>query len=88
MFGGKAGFGVFDSLSGKYQYIKRYWDGDPDQANKENLMRANDGGIDCRGRYWIGVMNDPPLKAPGPEDKLKMNTTYSLKIRLSEATIS
>jgi sugar lactone lactonase YvrE len=70
LFGGKSGFGLFNRKHGKYQYVQRFWDGDADQPRKETVMRANDGGVDNRGRYWIGVMNDPPLENPGPVGKL------------------
>jgi sugar lactone lactonase YvrE len=66
VFGGKSGFGIFHQDSGTYEYIAKYWAGDRDASRKERVMRANDGGIDARGRYWIGVMNDPLIEAPGP----------------------
>jgi len=66
VFGGKAGFGMFHREPGAYQYIAKFWEDDPDGATKELTMRANDGGVDGRGRYWLGTMNDPPVKQPGP----------------------
>jgi sugar lactone lactonase YvrE len=66
VFGGKSGFGIFNRETGTYEYIARYWAGDQDGARKDTVMRGNDGGIDARGRYWIGLMNDPLIEAPGP----------------------
>jgi sugar lactone lactonase YvrE len=66
VFGGKTGFGIFHREKGTHEYVARYWTGDEDEARKETVMRANDGGIDAGGRYWIGVMNDPLIEAPGP----------------------
>ena len=31
-------------------------------------MRFNDGVVDHEGRYWVGAMNDPKVKAP-PTDE-------------------
>jgi len=58
-FGGKHGYGILDRKDGSYRYIKRYWEGDEDAQRKEHQMRGNDGGVDIRGRYWVGTMNDP-----------------------------
>jgi sugar lactone lactonase YvrE len=66
VFGGKSGFGIFHPEKGTYEYVRRFWAGDEDGTRKERVMRANDGGVDARGRYWIGVMNDPLIEAPGP----------------------
>lgn len=72
LFGGRSGVGLFSRQNGTYRYIQKFWAGDPEQNRKETVMRANDGGVDNQGRYWIGVMNDPPLEAPGPVGKLRL----------------
>lgn len=69
VFGGKSGFGIFHRENGRYNYIAKYWAQDEDGPRKDKVMRANDGGIDARGRYWIGLMNDPLIEAPGPVGK-------------------
>jgi len=53
--------------TGEYKLIKRFWEGEKDQAAKEHRMRANDGAVDSQGRYWVTVMNDPKVKAPTDE---------------------
>lgn len=58
-FGGKHGYGILNRTDGTYKCIKRYWDGDPAAAEKDRQMRGNDGGVDSRGRFWVGTMNDP-----------------------------
>lgn len=58
-FGGKHGYGILNRQDGTYRYIKRYWDGDEDAPKKDREMRGNDGGVDIRGRFWVGTMNDP-----------------------------
>ncbi|QDS68620.1 hypothetical protein FKW77_001357 [Venturia effusa] len=63
-FGGKHGYGIFDRQTGSYHYIKRYWEGESDQAEKEKTMRGNDGGVDSHGRFWVGTMCDPMVKSP------------------------
>jgi sugar lactone lactonase YvrE len=63
-FGGKHGYGIFDRKTAGYHYIKRYWDGEPDQAKKEHTMRGNDGAVDSHGRFWVGTMRDPKVNPP------------------------
>lgn len=57
-FGGKHGYGILNRKDGTYRYIKRYWEADADAAKKDHVMRGNDGGVDPRGRFWVGTMND------------------------------
>jgi len=37
---------------------------------KERILRANDGSVDAKGRYWCGTMNDPLEKEPTNEGML------------------
>jgi sugar lactone lactonase YvrE len=67
VFGGKTGIGLLDRRSGSYRYLQKFWDGDNEKAKKEVMMRANDGGIDSRGRYYLGVMNDPQVRGKNRE---------------------
>jgi len=64
IFGGKVGYGVFDRKTAQVKYIKKYWETDPDQAEKEKKFRGNDGAVDARGRYWVGTMRDPLVNEP------------------------
>ncbi|KAF4549685.1 SMP-30/Gluconolactonase/LRE-like region-containing protein [Elsinoe fawcettii] len=62
IFGGKAGVGVMDRETGEWEYVKRWWGDDVDSAEikeKTRLFRGNDGAVDAKGRYFLGVMNDP-----------------------------
>lgn len=66
-----------DRQSGSYRYIQKFWDGDNEKEKKEAVMRANDGGIDSKGRYYLGVMSDPPLQTPGPEGTIRKLGHYT-----------
>ena len=69
-FGGKHGFGLFNRKTGKYRYVKRYWQGEKNAEIKEKEIRGNDGGVDSRGRFWVGTMNDPLVKEPTDDGEL------------------
>jgi sugar lactone lactonase YvrE len=59
VFGGKAGYGIFDKKTGKYETIKKFWTEEEIKDGKERRMRSNDGAVDAKGRYWVTTMNDP-----------------------------
>ena len=63
-FDGKHGYGIVDRETGKYKYIRRYWEGEADAAKKEQELRGNDGGVNRRGRFWVGTMNEPLVTTP------------------------
>lgn len=58
VFGGKAGYAMFDKATGKWEYIKKFWTDEEIKAGKEKRLRSNDGAVDAKGRYWITTMND------------------------------
>lgn len=70
-FGGRAGIGIFDASTKTYKYVARWWAGEEEgeQGRREREMRGNDGGIDSRGRYFVGVMNEPRVVGLGPVGK-------------------
>ncbi|OQO08662.1 hypothetical protein B0A48_06532 [Cryoendolithus antarcticus] len=66
--GGQLGYGIFTRSTGDLRWIQKFWndeerkqDGHAKGYTKEGRMRANDGAIDKKGRYWVGTMNDPTL---------------------------
>lgn len=71
VFGGKAGYGIFDRNTAKVKYIKKYWEDDPNQAEKEKKFRGNDGAVDAQGRYWVGIMRDPLVNEPSDDGMLQ-----------------
>ncbi|KAK8173870.1 hypothetical protein IWX90DRAFT_156539 [Phyllosticta citrichinensis] len=70
VFGGKHGYGFFHRKTGAYKYIHKYWTDDEVASGKEKLYRGNDGAVDSEGRFWVGTMNDPLVKAPTPTGTL------------------
>ncbi|EOD52874.1 Calcium homeostasis protein [Neofusicoccum parvum] len=69
-FGGKHGYGILNRRTAKYKYIKKYWSDKEVAEGKEKLFRGNDGAVDSKGRFFVGVMNDPLVKSPEPEGTL------------------
>jgi sugar lactone lactonase YvrE len=64
IFGGKHGYGKMNRQTGGHEYIKRYWEGEADQSDKEKKFRGNDGAVDAKGRYFVGIMRDPLVNNP------------------------
>ena len=69
IFGGKRGIGIASKQSGKYRYVRQFWDGHGDAERRYHNMRANDGAVDSRGRFWVGVLNDPLVTTFAPVGK-------------------
>lgn len=59
IFGGKYGYGIFNTRSKKYHWIKKVWSEDEVKNGKPDKFRGNDGAVDSRGRFWVGFMFDP-----------------------------
>lgn len=71
-FGGKHGYGLLSRKTGRYEYIKKFWNDKEVSQGKEKRMRANDGAVDSKGRFWVGTMNDPlVVDEPGPEGSFR-----------------
>jgi sugar lactone lactonase YvrE len=73
VFGGKHGYGKLNRHTAQYRYLKRYWEGEVDQVDKEKKYRGNDGAVDARGRYWVGVMRDPLVNDPTDDGNARHN---------------
>ncbi|KAJ6017791.1 hypothetical protein N7451_001170 [Penicillium sp. IBT 35674x] len=83
----KLGFARLNQATGKLSYIREAW-GENDGPGKAEIMRFNDGAIDSHGRFWAGAMNDPKIKAPGPEGILfRLDPDLSLHRMLAPVTI-
>ncbi|KAJ5892673.1 hypothetical protein N7504_009364 [Penicillium tannophilum] len=83
----KLGFARLNQATGKLSYIREAWGAD-DGPGKADMMRFNDGAIDSHGRFWAGAMNDPKIKAPGPEGILfRLDPDLSLHRMLAPVTI-
>lgn len=77
LFGGKHGVGIANRDSSEYKYIQRYWNEEEIAKGYENLMRGNDGVVDCEGRFWVGAMNDPAV-TNGKFDPVGMSSPFFL----------
>ncbi|KAJ5949104.1 hypothetical protein N7454_000688 [Penicillium verhagenii] len=85
--GAKLGFARLNQTTGKLSYIREAW-GEDDGPGKAEIMRFNDGAVDSHGRFWAGAMNDPKIKAPGPEGILfRLDPDLSLHRMLAPVTI-
>ncbi|KAF2500947.1 hypothetical protein BU16DRAFT_476345 [Lophium mytilinum] len=88
IFGGKHGYGIFDRETASYKYIKKVWSEEELSDGKDKRMRANDGAIDSRGRFWVGFMDDPLIKDPVDEGVLfRLDPDRSLHRVLEGVTI-
>lgn len=68
LIGGKLGIALLDRETGKYRYIKRFYDWDESEREvQDDRMRCNDGDVDSEGRFWVGTMNDFHVGPPQPE---------------------
>lgn len=63
LVGGKHGVAVLERETGKYVYLKRFYD----DEMRDDRLRSNDGAVDEMGRFWIGTMNDFHVGTPQPE---------------------
>ncbi|KAJ5622329.1 hypothetical protein N7528_005561 [Penicillium herquei] len=85
--GAKLGFARLNQTNGNISYIREAW-GEEDGPGKAEIMRFNDGAVDSHGRFWAGAMNDPKIKAPGPEGILfRLDPDLSLHRVLAPVTI-
>ncbi|KAI9151757.1 L-xylo-3-hexulose reductase [Paramyrothecium foliicola] len=71
IFGGKYGIGLGKKESNDVRILQRYWSDDEDKDDKPKRMRANDGAVDSRGRFWVNTICDPQVtSSSGPEGAL------------------
>lgn len=59
IFGGKTGVGIAKKDSSDSRMIADFWSDEEKIDGKNERMRANDGGVDDQGRFWVGTMCDP-----------------------------
>ena len=55
----KSGLAILDRKTGSYEFIAKF--------PKNERLRANDGGSDPHGRFWVGTMTDFPYGDCEPE---------------------
>lgn len=67
IFGGKYGIGITSKYRGEVAMITRYWSKEEEEAGKPDKMRANDGAVDSRGRFWVSAVCDPEVIPFAPE---------------------
>jgi len=68
LIGGKQGIAVLDRKSGKYEYLKKWFD--QEESERDHRIRSNDGAVDPEGRFWIGTMDDFHVPENMPEGSL------------------
>ncbi|CAI4220058.1 unnamed protein product [Parascedosporium putredinis] len=67
IFGGKYGIGVASKDSSEMKYIKPFWSEEEIRDGKDRRMRANDGAVDSKGRFWSSAQCDPEVTKFAPE---------------------
>lgn len=63
IFGGKYGIGIAKKNSNEMRSIQPFWTDEENQSGKAQRMRANDGAVDSKGRFWASALCDP-LETP------------------------
>jgi hypothetical protein len=69
VFAGKRGIGIGKKDSNETRLIQPFWTEEEVAAGKNETMRANDGGVDCKGRVWASAVCDPEVTSFAPEGK-------------------
>lgn len=59
LFGGKYGVGVAEIGTNKATLVQSFWSDEEKRSGKHERMRANDGAVDSRGRFWVNTIPDP-----------------------------
>lgn len=67
LFGGKYGIGVAKKNSSEMRLIQPFWTEEETQAGKAERMRANDGAVDSKGRFWASAVCDPLVTSFTPD---------------------
>jgi sugar lactone lactonase YvrE len=70
IFGGKYGIGVGKKDSSETRMIQPFWTDEENNDGKDKRMRANDGAVDSKGRFWVNTMCDPQVTSSAPEGAL------------------
>ncbi|VUC20846.1 unnamed protein product [Clonostachys rosea] len=70
LFGGKYGIGFDKKSGGEPKIIQRYWSEEEEKDRKPKKMRANDGAVDSKGRFWVSAICDPAETSFKPEGAL------------------
>lgn len=75
IFGGKYGIGIGDKNSNTTRLLKSYWSDEERKGGKDVRMRANDGAVDSKGRFWVSTLVDPETsqRARGGEGEMRLD---------------
>jgi sugar lactone lactonase YvrE len=61
--------GISSKDSGKTKPLAQFWSEDELKNGKKEKMRANDGAVDSKGRFWVSAVCDPEVTPFAPEGK-------------------
>lgn len=67
IFGGKYGVGIASKEGGEPKMLQKYWSEEEENDGKPGRMRANDGAVDSKGRFWVSALCDPEVTSFAPE---------------------
>ncbi|KAK0383611.1 hypothetical protein NLU13_9522 [Sarocladium strictum] len=67
VYGGKYGVGVSHKKGGTPRPVKEFWTEEEEKKEKREKMRANDGAVDSKGRFWVSAVCDPEVTSFAPE---------------------
>ncbi|KAF7561295.1 hypothetical protein G7046_g2849 [Stylonectria norvegica] len=70
IFGEKYGVGIGTKASAETRLVQHFWSEEERRAGKDDRMRANDGAVDSKGRFWVNFLCDPEVTSSAPEGVL------------------
>ncbi|PKS11262.1 hypothetical protein jhhlp_003024 [Lomentospora prolificans] len=88
IFGGKYGIGIAENGSPDMRFIKPFWSEQEIRDKKDALMRANDGAVESRGRFWVSALCDQEVTKFAPEETVSVlkDMLKHIKLFYSDST--
>ncbi|KAI5808560.1 regucalcin like protein [Peziza echinospora] len=81
----KLGVATLNPTDSSVKYLAKFF---PDDEQRANRMRANDGKVDSHGRFWVGIMNDFHIDPATTEGTLfRLDEDLTLNTVLTGLTI-
>lgn len=68
--GSKYGIGIATNHDNGMHLIRSFWSQEETTEGKNDKMRANDGAVDCEGRFWVSALRDPKFGPFHPDGVL------------------
>lgn len=77
--GSKYGIGIATNHDNGMHLIRSFWSQEETTEGKNDKMRANDGAVDCEGRFWVSALRDPKFGPFHPDGMEYRPFSYHVK---------